>query len=127
MSDSVGNLPTDIQRNALSLLSFSLKNPNFGNAYNAKMNKMITFFFAWTTTLYGTYLFAHSQVNQPWLMKTAVGTLEGIGLYVLAFHGQKAFNYVWDNGKEFISKKTEEFKKVGVALGCLSILRGPKK
>jgi hypothetical protein len=121
------DLPNEIRLNALSLLQFSLKNPNFGNAYNSKMNKMITFFFAWTTTLYGTYLFAHSQVNQPWLAKAAIGSLEGIGLYVLAFHGQRAFNYVWDNGKEFISKKVEGIKKVGAALGCISLLRGPRK
>lgn len=121
------DLPHEVRLNALSLLQFSLKNPNFGNAYNSKMNKMITFFFAWTTTLYGTYLFAHSQVNQPWLAKAAIGTLEGIGLYVLAFHGQKAFNYVWDNGKELVSKKVEGLKKLGAALGCISLLRGPKK
>lgn len=121
------DLPNEIRLNALSLLQFSLKNTNFGNAYNAKMNKMITFFFAWTTTLYGTYLFAHSQVNQPWLAKAALGTLQGVGLYILAFHGQKAFNYVWDNGKEFISKNVEGIKKVGAALGCISLLRGPKK
>ncbi len=127
LNASTKDLPNEIRLNSLSLLQFSLKNPNFGNAYNSKMNKMITFFFAWTTTLYGTYLFAHSQVNQPWLAKAAVGTLEGIGLYVLAFHGQRAFNYVWDNGKEFISKKVEGIKKVGTALGCLSLLRGPKK
>ncbi len=124
---SAKDLASDIQMNALSLLQFSLRNPNFGNAYNSKMNKMITFFFAWTTTLYGTYLFAHSQVNQPWLAKTAIGTLEGIGLYMLAFHGQKAFNYVWDTGKELVSKKVETLKKVGAAFGCISILRMNKK
>jgi hypothetical protein len=124
---SAKDLAADVQMNALSLLQFSLRNSNFGNAYNSKMNKMITFFFAWTTTLYGTYLFAHSQVNQPWLAKAAIGTLEGIGLYMLAFHGQKAFNYAWDTGKEFLSKKAGSLKKVGAAFGCISILRMNKK
>lgn len=98
------DLGSKIHLNALSLLQYSLKNPRYGNAYNSTMNKGITFFFAFSTTLLGTYLMAHSQVEQPWLTKTAMGIAEGMGLYAITYHGQKAFNYAWDKTKEALPK-----------------------